>query len=167
MRFRGCAMLFTALVCTGCGALKHGPATHVVSKTTRVDNALVGPVGDIATGTAEFEVRTVDEVRLSDAEGREWTETRVVNTEHMSLEQLEAKLFEQAQQGVGRTHSVGKISRLTARTIDQSEERDEFTRLRNFVHCPVAHRLQHASSRTAQARRLDSDRTADCVVRPG
>ena len=107
MSFRCCTMLFTALVFTGCGALRHGPATHAVSKTTRVENAMASPVGDIATGTAEIERRTVDEVRLSDDEGREWTETRVVSTEQMTLEQIEAELFEQAQQGVGRSGAAG------------------------------------------------------------
>lgn len=96
MKSPACAKLCVFLLLAGCGAMRHGPATHVVSKTTHVDNTMVSPVRDITTGTAEIDRQTVQEVRLRDAEGREWTETNVVNTERVPLARIEAELFEEA-----------------------------------------------------------------------
>ena len=86
-----CAILCTALLLTGCSTPVHGPPKRVVS--TQTEQQIV------SSGQGDFVRRTVQEARLSDAEGREWTETNVINSERVPLAQIDAELFEEARKG--------------------------------------------------------------------
>lgn len=86
------------MLMAGCGAAVHGPATRVVSTTNHVRNVGVGAPQDFLSGAGVVDRETVQESRLRDAEGREWTESRVVSTERVSQSQIDAELFEKAMQ---------------------------------------------------------------------
>lgn len=91
-RAMGCVLLLVS----GCGATGHGPAARVVSTTTHMQNTVAGDVQKLGTGGGMVDRETVQESRLSDAEGREWTETKIVKTERVSMSQIEAELYEEA-----------------------------------------------------------------------
>jgi hypothetical protein len=81
--------LLLSIGLVGCGSPVHGPATRVVA--TKTDRS-VGPYGD-----PEMVKTTTTVSRLSDAQGREWTETAVkVEDVPGGLPQIEAELFEEA-----------------------------------------------------------------------
>ena len=88
MRFAARAMLCLSLLLSGCGAMRHGPATRVVASGASVQNVM--------TSADEVDRQTVREQRLSDAKGREWTESVVVDSERVPLSQIEEELFQQA-----------------------------------------------------------------------
>lgn len=90
MRSPVSAILCVCLLLAGCGANAHGPAARVVSSTTDVRLVMAG--GD------QIDRQTVQESRLSDAEGCEWTESKVVKTERVFQSEIEAELFENALQ---------------------------------------------------------------------
>lgn len=83
-----------AMVCglAGCDSLLHGPATRVVSSTTRTDHLQLDETGGVHRVL-------VTESRLSDERGREWTERAVIGIEPEpgGLPQVEAELFQEAQ----------------------------------------------------------------------
>jgi hypothetical protein len=88
MRFAAGALLGLSLLLSGCGAMRHGPATRVVSSGNSVRNVM--------TRADEVDRQTIQELQLSDAAGREWTESVVVDSERVSLSQIEDELFQQA-----------------------------------------------------------------------
>jgi hypothetical protein len=88
MKSPGGVPLCVAMLLAGCSATNHGPATRVVSAKTTVRNVM--------TSAEEVDRQTVQESRLSDANGREWTQTDVVSSERIPLSQIEAELFQEA-----------------------------------------------------------------------
>src|SRR5437868_1582613 len=65
------------LICAlhGCSTVKHGPALRTLSVQQREELGLMGE--------GEVDPRTVRETQVSDAEGREWTESEVVSVERV------------------------------------------------------------------------------------
>lgn len=74
----------------GCGSPSHGPATRVLIANSYYRYT--------SMGVDLVDRETVRESLLSDAQGREWTESSVVNSESMTMSQVEATLFEEALQ---------------------------------------------------------------------
>lgn len=80
------------LVCAlhGCSTVKHGPALKTLSVQQREELGLMGE--------GEVDRRTVRDTRLSDADGREWTESEQVSVERVpgGMDTIKNELFQQA-----------------------------------------------------------------------
>jgi hypothetical protein len=97
-------MLCTVLLLAGCSTTPHGPAARIKSTKTDVRNVMAS--------ADEVDRQTVQESQLSDADGREWTQTNVVSSERVPLERIEAELFEEALQASGgREPQVEEVDR--------------------------------------------------------
>ena len=89
MRWLRFTLLLLSPAVAACGTTTHGPATRTVAETVQTRYVMGN----------ELHREQVKESHLSDAEGREWTESQVVSTEPVpgGVKGLEAELFETAR----------------------------------------------------------------------
>lgn len=88
MRLRH-GLLLLAFALTGCATTSHGPATSTVVERGQTRYVVAG--GDTVNR------QRIQESRLRDEQGREWTESRIVAEEPVALSELEAEMFRSLQ----------------------------------------------------------------------
>jgi hypothetical protein len=88
MKRRHLALLFVTPAFAACSATRHGPAVATISESAETRYVMTG----------ELDREHVKKTRLRDAQGREWTESKVSGTEPVpgGLNGLEAELFDKA-----------------------------------------------------------------------